>query len=387
MPTQSRTAAIVGIHNTRQARRLDGSTSRSLTIEAIRGALDDAGLTLSDVDGISAGPEGATLIHDMRLGPAWQGSNFGIGMVQEAIAAVEQGLTDVAVLVAAQAGAYTDHAATAPWTRPENEFVAPWGMFTAAEFALVARRHMEIYGTTRDQLSIVASTIRNNGHRNPDAVYFGRGPFEPDDIVASRPIADPFHLLDCAMTSEGGCALVIANVERSNDLRKKPIHVLGTGSDFIGPSYQFPPTWDLAGRDGRVPNGLIGRRAADLAFAQAGLERSDVDVLELYDPFSFEIIRQLEAFRFVSEGEGGPFVADGHIGPTGTTPVTTDGGLMSFSHAGSNPQMLQRVIRGVQQLRNEAGPLQVPNARVALCSNGGAGALFNTVVLLGDEPS
>jgi len=110
-------------------------------------------------------------------------------------------------------------------------------------------------------------------------------------------------------------------------------------------------------------------------------------VLELYDPFSFEIIRQLEAFGFCGPGEGGPFVADGHIDITGSHPVTTDGGTMAFSHAGASPQMLQRVIRGVQQLRGQAGPLQVPGARVALCSGGGAGALFNAVALLGTEPS
>ena len=88
-------------------------------------------------------------------------------------------MADVVVLVAAQAGEYRDHEATAPWTRPENEFVAPWGMFTAAEFALIARRHMHVYGTTREQLSIVAATIRNNGSRNPEAVYYDRGPFTP----------------------------------------------------------------------------------------------------------------------------------------------------------------------------------------------------------------
>ena len=119
----------------------------------------------------------------------------------------------VVVLVAAQAGEYRDHEATAPWTRPENEFVAPWGMFTTAEFALIARRHMHRYGTTREQLSVVAAIIRNNGSQNPEAVYYQRGPFTTDDITASRPIADPFHLLDCATTSEGGCALVVANVD------------------------------------------------------------------------------------------------------------------------------------------------------------------------------
>ncbi len=129
----------------------------------------------------------------------------------------------------------------------------------------------------------------------------------------------------------------------------------------------------------------MGKRAADRAFRHAGLTRADVDVLELYDPFSFEIIRQLEAFGFCEAGEGGPFVEDGHIAIDGSHPVTTDGGTMSFSHAGASPQMLQRVIRGVQQLRGQAGPLQVPDARVALCSAGGAGALFTAVALLGTE--
>jgi acetyl-CoA acetyltransferase len=373
------------VHNTRQGRRLDGETSRGLALKAIRGALDDAGLTLADVDGISAGALSTTLIYDLRLGPAWQGLGFGVGMITEAVTAIEHGMADVVVLVAAQAGEYRDHEATAPWTRPENEFVAPWGMFTAAEFALIARRHMHVYGTTREQLSIVAATIRNNGSRNPEAVYYQRGPFTPDDITASRPIADPFHLLDCATTSEGGCALVVANVDRV-EVVSRPIYVLGSGADFYGPSYQHPPAWDLVGRRGDRVNGVVGRRACERAFDHAGLGPDDVDVLELYDPFSFEIIRQLEAFGFCGEGEGGPFVADGHVGIDGSHPITTDGGTMSFSHAGSNPQMMQRAVRAVQQLRGQAGNLQVPDAHIALCSNGGAGALFTTVLLLGDEP-
>ena len=388
---KTRTAAIVGVHNTRQGRRLDGESSRGLALKAIHGALADAGLRLDDVDGISAGPQSTALIYDLRIGPAWQGLGFGVGMITEAAMAIEHGMADVVVLVAAQAGEYRDHEATAPWTRPENEFVAPWGMFTTAEFALIARRHMHVYGTTREQLSIVAATIRNNGSRNPEAVYYQRGPFTPEDITASRPIADPFHLLDCATTSEGGCALVVANVEKVSDKREaasRPIYVLGSGADFHGPSYQHPPAWDLAGRrdHGHYVNGVVGRRAAERAFRHAGLRPADIDVLELYDPFSFEIIRQLEAFGFCGEGEGGPFVADGHIAIDGSHPVTTDGGTMSFSHAGANPQMMQRAIRAVQQLRGEAGALQVPDAHIALCSNGGAGALFTTLLILGDEP-
>src|ERR1700756_5250827 len=274
-----RTAAIVGVHNTRQGRRLDGETSRGLALKAIQGALDDAGLTLDDVDGISAGPLSTTLIYDLRIGPAWQGLGFGVGMITEAVTAIEPGMADVVVLVAAQAGEYRDHEATAPWTRPENEFVAPWGMFTAAAFALLAPRHIHVYGTKREQLSIVAATIRNNGSQNPEAVYYQRGPFTPDHITASRPIADPFHLLDCATTTEGGCALVVANVEKFGFARP-PIYLLGSGFDFYGPSYQHPPAWDLTGRSGTNPNGVVGRHASDLAFVHARIDRGDVDVLE-----------------------------------------------------------------------------------------------------------
>jgi acetyl-CoA acetyltransferase len=117
----------------------------------------------------------------------------------------------------------------------------------------------------------------------------------------------------------------------------------------------------------------------------AGLKAVDIDVAELYDPFSFEIIRQLEAFRFCERGEGGPMVESGAIAPGGILPVTTDRGTMSFSHPGVAAQQYQRVARGVQQVRGECPTAQVPGASVALCSNGGSGALFTDVLLLGAE--
>jgi acetyl-CoA acetyltransferase len=137
--------------------------------------------------------------------------------------------------------------------------------------------------------------------------------------------------------------------------------------------------------DPDVPAGYVGRRAARHSFAMAGLQPSDVDVAEFYDPFSFEIIRQLEAFGFCGDGEGGPFVAAGHIAPDGSLPITTDGGLMSFGHAGHAAQLLQRVIRAVEQVRGSCETMQVPDANVAICSNGGAGALFTDVLLVGRE--
>jgi acetyl-CoA acetyltransferase len=144
-------------------------------------------------------------------------------------------------------------------------------------------------------------------------------------------------------------------------------------------SYVGPPVWDRYGE--------VGGRAARLAFAQAGLGPADVDVAELYDPFSFEIIRQLEAMGFCKPGEGGDFVMDGRISVGGELPVATNGGLLSFSHAGL-AQLLQKPIAAVQQLRGELPKeLTVPGAKVAITSNGGAGALFCDVLLLGKEPA
>src|SRR5262249_47236270 len=127
------------------------------------------------------------------------------------------------------------------------------------------------------------------------------------------------------------------------------------------------------------------QRAAQHMFAMAGLEPSDVDVAELYDPFSFEIIRQLEAFGFCGRGEGGAYVTSGAIEPDGELPITTDGGTLSFSHGGGSVQLLQRVIRAAQQLQGACATTQIAGAEVALASNGGAGALFNDVILLGSE--
>jgi acetyl-CoA acetyltransferase len=377
-----REVAIVGVYNTAQARVLEGHTSESIATEGALGALAEAGLEPGQVDAVVSGFS-QELVVTLGLGPCTRVPNsMGIPAVLQAAQMIAAGQARVALLAGGGAGQYTDRAATAPWTRPANEMVVSYGMFTAAEFALMARRHMVVYGTTPTQLATVAATIRNNGHVNPDAVYRGRGPFSTDDILESRMVADPFHLLDCSMTSEGGCGLVLARADMVGDLRQPPVWILGGGGDSFGPAYQMAPVWDMPGRDGFVA-GRVGEHAGCKAFRCAGIEPADVDVAELYDPFSFEIIRQMEVFGFCPPGEGGPFVEAGHIGPGGSIPVTTDGGTMSFSHAGISPQLLQRVIRGVHQLRGQCATMQVPGAEVALCTNGGSGALFTDVLVLG----
>src|SRR5438105_4337126 len=184
--------AIAGVFNTAQARSLDGHDSQSIAVEGALGALADAGIPFDEVDGI-AGQFAADLVLGARMGPCSRKlSGHGIPTVLEAASMIAFGECEVVVIAAGGAAMYTERSATAPWTRPANELVMPYGLFTAAEFALMARRHMVQYGTTAAQLALVAATIRNNGHVNPEAVYCGRGPFTPQDIVDSRMVADPF---------------------------------------------------------------------------------------------------------------------------------------------------------------------------------------------------
>ena len=374
--------AIVGVYNTKQARRLEGHTEQGLILDAIRGTLASAGVGPEAVDGFNISTwvnplNPRHVAHWFGGRPAWTGTSYpGIEAVLEAAAAIATGQCHTALVVAAQCGEYRDPESTISWTRPENEFVECWGLYTAAEFALIAQRHMHLYGTKREALSEVAAAIRMNGARNPDAVHFGRE-VKPADVEASRMVADPFHLLDCCITSEGGAGILLTTEERARDLDVTPIFVLGGGLDRQGMSYVTAPVWDRYG--------WVGRRAAKLSFEQCGLTPKDVDVAEFYDPFSFELIRQFEAFGFCAEGEGGDFVMDGRIRIDGELPIATNGGLLSYSHAGV-VQMLQKPINAALQLRGElADCLTVPGAKVAMASNGGAGALFCDVMLVGKE--
>jgi len=353
-------------------------------MEASLGAIADAGLHPRDIDGVVGGLA-SNFLYQSRIGPAWRSlSPLGIPAVLEAAMAIASGLATTVLVATGEAGSYRNHGSTAPWTRPTNEFVACYGMFTAAEFALMARRHMHMYGTTPQQMAHAAAVVRNNGSINPEAVYFGKGPFTAENVLASRMIADPFHLLECATTSEGGTALVLTSADRADDLAKDPVWLLGGGTDYYGPAYQHPPVWDLGGhRRSDLIAGNVGRKAAEEAFACAGLGPNEVDVCEFYDPFSFELIRQFEAYGFCGEGEGGEYVTSGVIEPGGRHPLTTDGGTMSFSHGGASVQLFQRLVRGVQQLRGECRSAQVVGAEVAMCTGGGSGALFTDVALLG----
>ncbi len=380
-PSPLHSVVVASVYNTRQAKELPGETSATLIVEAMRGALERAGLTPDDVDGVNANsPYGGInprlAAHLLGGRPRWTGTDLGIGAVLEAAGAIATGQCHTVLLADGQAGRYRDHRSTSPWTRPENEFVACFGLYTAAEFALVARRHMHLYGTPAEALAEVAATIRQNGARHPEAVHYGRF-VTREDVLRSRPIAEPFRLLDCAINSEGGSAMVLTTAERARDLDVTPVYLLGGALDRQGMAYVTAPVYDLYGR--------VGERAAAIAYRRAGIGPEDVDFAELYDPFSFEVIRQLEVLGFCREGEAADFVLEGGIRIGGDLPVATNGGLLSFSHAGT-AQLLQKVIAAVEQLTGRHPPeLTVPGAKIGMATNGGAGALFCDVLLLGLE--
>lgn len=384
MPTHPfRDVVIAGAYNTRQAKVLADETDRSIIHDAIGGGLAaSGGIALGEIDGVNISTLSGEInardgVHMLGGRPSWCGNaEMGIAAVLEAASAIATRQCNTVLIASGQAGMYTQRAATSPWTRPSNEFVECWGLYTAAEFALIAQRHMALYGTRPEQLAEVAAAIRMNGARNPEAVFYGRE-VTPGDVLASRMVASPFHLLDCAINSEGGAALVLTTAERARDLDVIPVNILGGALDRQGMSYVTAPIWDRYGH--------VGRRAARIAFDQSGLAPADVDVCEFYDPFSFELIRQFEAFGFCDEGEGGDFVMDGRVRIDGEYPLCTNGGLLSFSHCGV-VQMLQKVISGVHQLQGYyPDELTVPGAEVVMASNGGAGALFCDVILLGRE--
>ena len=171
--------AIVGAYNTKQAKVLQGERERSILLDAMRGALAAAGLAPADVDGVNVMSSverinSREVVHLPGGRPSWTGSGIGVEAVLEATAAIATGQCETALIATAQVGEYVDRTATSPWTRPTNEFVECWGLYTAAEFALIATRHMHLYGTRPESLAEVAAAIRSNGARHPEAVMYGR---------------------------------------------------------------------------------------------------------------------------------------------------------------------------------------------------------------------
>jgi acetyl-CoA acetyltransferase len=308
----------------------------------------------------------------------WIGDTYpqGVPAVLDAGAAIAAGLCHTVLVVGGQAGVFGDRSKVASYTRPENEFVAPFGSLTTAQFALVAQRYLHRFPFAREGMAAAAASIRNTGSRNPSAVMYGRGPYSAADVLAAPSIADPFTLLELCLANEGAAAMIITTVERARAARPPVVRVLGGGAEWARQQYVDPPRYEEIGR--------IGEDAAKRAYSMAGITPSDVDVVELYDVTSFEVIRQLEVLGFCAEGEGADFVLQTGLGIGDGLPTCTDGGVLSFSHIGWGAPTL-KIVEAVRQLRGDAGALQVPKAEIAIAAGAGSGAQYHNVLLLGRE--
>ena len=376
--------AIAGVVATEMARRLD-TTSAEISLRAALAALDDAGLTVADVDGVAArwpGP-GGTVFQPGSADWAevfgrplrWVCDTYpqGVPGALDAAAAIAAGLCEVAVVFGGQAGVMGG-AAVADYTRPDNEFIACWGSLTAAQFALVAQVYRHRFAPDPEQVAAIAAAIRNAGSSNPAAVMTGRGPYTEADVLASPMIAEPFRLLDLCLATEGAAAMVLTTAERAKDLQQPPVAILGGGSEWHRQQYVNPPRYDEVWG--------LGADAARRAFELAQLGPQDVDVFELYDINTYEVVRQFEMLGLCAEGEGADYLWEAGIGVDGRHPLNTDGGLLSYSHIGWGGPTL-KIVEAVRQLRGTAGPGQVPDAEVALVTGAGAGAQYHNIMVLG----
>jgi acetyl-CoA acetyltransferase len=368
--------AIVGVGLTPQVKRSERN-SLQVALDAAKLALADAGLPHTAVDGVAArwpGPGGTELapgsadwstLLGVPLG--WIGDSYpqGVPALVDAAGALLTGQATTVLITGGQAGVLGG-GKVASYTRPGNEFVAPYGAFTATHFALVAQRYLARYPHARRGAAEIAAAIRNTASANPAAVMAGRGPYTADDVLAAPPVVDPFTLLDLCLASEGGAAVVVTTLERARDLPHPPVVLLGAGMEWLRQQYVDPARYEEAWP--------IGSTAARKAFGAAGLGPSDVDSAQLYDVNSLEVARQFEALGFCEVGEGTDFAVDTGIGLDGKLPTCTDGGLLGFSHIGWGAPTL-KLVEAVRRVR---GPDEV-----SLAAGAGSGAQYYNLALLG----
>lgn len=370
---------ISGVYTTKQGRRLEESADELLA-ESLFGAIADAGLEPSEVDGLGglrspvesasqafAGKWAEILGHPLRYYTTVDAASAShCAVLLHAALAVGTGLAKHVVVLGGGSRSRGDRVnEMASW---HGEFDTSWGTLIPSWFALIAQRHMFQYGTTAEQLAEVAVSTRRWASMNPDAIM--RKPITVDDVISSRMISSPLHLLDCCLVNDGAGAVVISSAASGSANGKRPIKILG-GSE----EYTFRGYTDV--QHDMLDSGAT--RTARTAMEMAGVSHDDIDVAELYDCFTITVLRLLEDFGFCKPGESGDFVSGGRLGPTGSLPTNTHGGGLSFSHSFSG---LSHTIEAVRQLRGECGQRQVPNANIAVAhSNGGPLALHSTLVL------
>ncbi|RPI46613.1 MAG: thiolase family protein [Betaproteobacteria bacterium] len=381
-------AAIVGIGESRLGVVPDRSALQ-LQSDAANAALHDAGLTLADIDGLittpvrvaSWGMPCGVVASYLGVRPSYLSTldlagASGAAMIHHAAMAIAAGQCTTVLCVAGQNLLSNRSRASAVQSMAESggahaQFEVPYGPLIPSLYALIAQRHMYEYGTTSEQMAKVAVTMREHASLNPNAHM--REPISVETVLASRMITSPLKLLDCALVSDGAAAAIVTGADRARTLRRPPVYLLGQG---YGLSHSHVGEYRQLTRSGAVESGRA-------AFASAGISPADIDVAELYDCFTITVIVELEDLGFCPKGEGGRFVADGHIGLRGSLPTTTHGGLLSAGHPGLGGGFFH-VLEAVRQLRGEAGARQVEGAEIALAhGNGGAIAIHCTLILGG----
>jgi len=361
--------AITGIGETQYMRGTD-RTALSLQMEASLKAIEDAGLKPTDIDGLIPYGLGAVAedfvtnfgIPDLRFSATTpMGGASAVASIQCALAAIDAGICNHVLLALGRTGYSGGRIGTRVQQMPQfrviGEFEMPSGAIAPAQlYAVMARRHMELYGTTSLQFAEIAVSTRNNAMRNPNATM--QRPITVEDHQNSRMISDPLRLLDCSLESDGGAAVVVSAADRARDLKQPPVLVMGVAEGHPDSPSAITQRPDL------TTLGLA--KAAPRAFAMAGVTPDDMDVAEIYDCFTYNVLCQIEDAGFCKKGEGGPFVASGAIRLDGRLPVNTHGGLLSQAHmAGMN-----HIVELVRQLRGAAA-VQVADAELGVVTGYG----------------
>jgi acetyl-CoA acetyltransferase len=374
-------AAIVGAAETDIVGVIPDKSVIQLHAEATFNALADAGITKDEVDGVlCAGQSPVQVAEYLGITPKFvDGTSVGgcsyMLHVRHAAAAIKAGLCSVALITHAESG--KSRIGMAGYSRaPQTlgaQFEEPYGVAgPPTRFTIPILRHMHEYGTTHEQMASVAVATRQWAMKNPRAMM--RDPITVEDVLNSRMIAYPVHLLECCLVTDGGGALVVVSAERAKDFPKKPVYVMGTGEStehsMISQMHDFTES-----RAFKVSGAQ--------AFAEAKVPHKDIDHAMFYDAFAHTPMFALEALGFVGKGESGPFFAEMRTAPGGDFPLNTNGGGLSYTHTGMYGMFA--IQESVRQLRGEA-PAQLPNVRISIAH--GVGGMFHaagTLILTNDE--
>src|SRR5580704_6435683 len=387
MDSLKNTVAIVGAADT-EVGIVPHLSATQLYVKAAKLALDDAGITKDDIDGLITCVSWAEpyLYHAemiaeyMQIFPRYcitapSGGGTTLAVMHHAASAIMTGMCNTVLITMADSqvtGLSRDKAVEIMSTAGHPQFERPYGPPIPAFYALLARAHEHAYGTTDAQRAAVAVACRKHASMNPAAQM--RKPITVDDVLNSRMIADPLHLLDCSLVSDGGAALIMTSAERARDFKKKPVYLLGTGE---GHSHEhISQAVSLTTSAAKI--------AGERAFAMAGLTPKDIDVAELYDCFTPVVIIELEDLGFCPKGEGGRFVEGGRVELGGELPINTHGGLLSHCHPG-HPGSMFSITEAVHQLRGESGPRQVDGAKIALVHGQGGIMSTHCTAIFGNE--